>query len=110
MALETTVRPRASLEFDLDLVCLLLDPNGINTDPQELFRKVRARISLHGIFRGLLVSHDKCIRLSYANDFHLDVMGPMVHTKLECPVPIAVEEVENHNVIVRIGNRRSLLQ
>lgn len=74
MALETTVRPRLSLEFDLDLVCLLFHPAGVNADPQELFRKVRERISSHGIFGGLLVPHEKCIRLAYANDFHLDVI------------------------------------
>ena len=72
MSLQTTVKPRAQDEFDLDLVCLLeIDPS---VGAAHLFRLVQERIADNGKYRSILEIRSRCIRLNYARQFHLDII------------------------------------
>lgn len=71
MALWTTVRPREREEYDLDLV-LQLDP--LDDDPMALYDLVRDRLVQHADFRSRLELKKRCLRLSYASQFHLDIL------------------------------------
>ena len=72
MSLQTTVKPRAQDEFDLDLVCLLeIDPS---VGATHLFQLVQERIADNGKYRSILEIRSRCIRLNYAGQFHLDII------------------------------------
>ena len=72
MSLQTTVKPRAQDEFDLDLVCLLeIDPS---VGAAHLFQLVQERIANNGKYRSILEIRSRCIRLNYAGQFHLDII------------------------------------
>jgi hypothetical protein len=72
MALETTVRPRTHDEYDLDLVCQML-PTGMPA--LEVYDAVHARLSAHKRFASMLEKKNRCVRLNYAGDFHLDIIA-----------------------------------
>jgi hypothetical protein len=71
MALLTTVRPLANEEFDLDLVCQVLFWLGTS---KELYEAVGRRLAEHETYRRMLVAKNRCWRLDYAGDFHMDVL------------------------------------
>jgi hypothetical protein len=75
----TTVKPKFKTEFDLDLVLelralsYLLFPK-----PVLLLDLVEQRIKEHEKYRTMYERKNRCIRICYANDFHLDILpaGP----------------------------------
>lgn len=71
----TTVRPRLRNEHDLDMVCLLrfLSDDDPMT-PEQLYEIVYRRLHESHVYRPLLRRMNRCIRLEYANDFHLDIL------------------------------------
>ena len=72
MRLQTTVRPWLYIEYDLDLV-YLIGP-GSQTTPQILYHQIQHRLSLNKTYRDRLDCLPRCLRLSYAGDFHLDIV------------------------------------
>ena len=72
MRLQTTVKPRAQDEFDLDLVCLLEIAAVIG--PARLFQLVERRIADNGRYKAILEIRPRCLRLNYAGQFHLDII------------------------------------
>ena len=71
MALETTVRPRSREEYDLDLVCQMLS-TGMTA--LELYNAVYARLRDHKTYAPMLEKKNRCVRLNYAHNFHLDII------------------------------------
>lgn len=71
MALRTTVRPREREEYDLDLV---VQVSAFDNDPMRLYELVRHRLLEHADYRDRLEPLKRCLRLSYANQFHLDIL------------------------------------
>lgn len=71
MALETTVRPLTREEYDLDLVCEML-PTGMTA--LQLYDAVYARLIAHKTYAPMVEKKNRCVRLSYAHDFHLDII------------------------------------
>lgn len=72
MALETTVRPRSHEEYDLDLVCQMLT-TGLSA--MDVYRLVYNRLDAHGVYRKMLEPMNRCARLTYEHDFHLDIIA-----------------------------------
>ena len=72
MRIQTTVKPRAKDEFDLDLVCLL--KIGSSVGPAHLFQLVKQRIANNGKYKPILEIRPRCLRLNYAGQFHLDII------------------------------------
>ena len=70
----TTVKPLARQEFDLDLVCELRADWRLFKPAVKLLNMVEARLKEHEIYRKMYERKNRCIRLCYANDFHLDIL------------------------------------
>jgi len=71
-ALGTSVKPIGSLEHDVDLVAFL--PRGTADLPPALVKKVIGdRLNENGHYIKLLEEKQRCWRLVYANEFHLDI-------------------------------------
>lgn len=79
MALQTTVKPRVSEEYDLDLV-LQVEAYAIN--PMWLYSAVLQRLSSHGEYAKKIEPKNRCIRLNYAGQFHLDILPARIDLDL----------------------------
>jgi SMODS domain-containing protein len=68
----TTVRPWWREEYDLDLVLQLELRQSI--DPVALLNLVEARLRANRTYQALVERKNRCIRLTYAKQFHLDIL------------------------------------
>lgn len=82
IALQTTVRPWRQQEFDLDLVCHVMAAGRL-TSPTALKQLVGDRLKANATYEKLLEEKPRCWRLSYADEFHLDITPSIPN--LECP-------------------------
>ncbi|HLK18178.1 MAG TPA: nucleotidyltransferase [Bryobacteraceae bacterium] len=72
MSLGTTIRPWQGEEFDLDIVCQL---HGCSEySPEQVFAAVHQRLNAHGLYSKILEPRNRCLRINYAGDFHLDII------------------------------------
>jgi len=74
----TTVKPLAYQEFDLDLVCEL-DIDHERYDPVAVLNGVEKRLREHHIYKRMIERKNRCIRLNYANEFHMDILPAAPH-------------------------------
>lgn len=70
--LETTVKPIHGNEYDLDFVAEL--SQNAKIQPEELYNHIFRILSNDGIHNGMMERKNRCVRVNYANDFHLDIM------------------------------------
>jgi len=70
----TTVKPLARQEYDLDLVCELQLDWRLLTNPVDLLNAVEERLRQHGQYRQMIERKNRCVRINYAGDFHLDIL------------------------------------
>lgn len=72
LRLDTTVRPLSYTEFDLDLVCLVQISE--QTPPPLVYDLLLKRMRQHAIYNKIIDELPRCIRLNYADEFHLDIV------------------------------------
>ncbi len=71
-ALETVVRPWGRNEFDLDFICHFLA--GTERHGQaEVLKMIGDRLGEHGTYKNMREPKNRCWRLNYANQFHMDI-------------------------------------
>lgn len=70
--LGTTVRPLGRDEFDVDLVCWLVGGHD-GFEPSLVMGLVGDRLREHGTYRDMLEPKNRCWRLNYAGEFHMDI-------------------------------------
>lgn len=81
-AVGTNVRPIDSYEHDVDLISLLVD--GVPALPPAYVKKlIGDRLKAHGRYAGILEEKQRCWRLVYANEFHLDITPAIPNP--QCP-------------------------
>jgi Second Messenger Oligonucleotide or Dinucleotide Synthetase domain len=74
MKLNTTVKPLKGDEYDLDFVCELNpDPHWAH-DPVAALRLIERRLREHKVYASILEPKNRCVRLSYAHEFHMDIL------------------------------------
>lgn len=71
-ALRTTVRPIGVNEHDVDLVAHVPDPDA-EISPAALTKAIGNCLRANGNYAPLLEEMPHCWRLSYANEFHMDI-------------------------------------
>jgi hypothetical protein len=71
-ALRTSVRPIGVNEHDVDLVAHVPDPD-IEISPAALKKAIGDCLRANGNYAPLLEEMPRCWRLSYANEFHMDI-------------------------------------
>lgn len=90
----TTVPPVGRAEYDLDFVCELAADYRLIT-PVGLLDLVESRLRQHGTYRTMIERLKRCIRLTYAGKFHMDILPA-------CP------EIARVATAVRIPDRKLL--
>lgn len=69
----TTVKPQAKQEYDVDLVCEL-NLDWEQHDPVQILNVIELRLREKKQYEALVERMNRCIRLSYANEFHMDIL------------------------------------
>jgi hypothetical protein len=85
----TTVKPIGKDEFDLD-IALHLKTNFNNHTPEKIYNELRRRLKEHAIYSAKMELKNRCIRLNYTGDFHIDILpgiqeNDWVENKLRVP-------------------------
>lgn len=70
----TTVRPINQQEFDLDLVCELKVNWEKYKNATEVLDLIEARLREHKTYAPMVERKNRCIRLNYKNNFHMDIL------------------------------------
>ncbi|MGG0657251.1 SMODS domain-containing nucleotidyltransferase [Rummeliibacillus pycnus] len=73
LSISTTVKPLSRQEYDLDLVCEI-NHSYLGKDPIELLNTIEKRLKDNEIYREKVERKNRCIRLNYANEFHMDIL------------------------------------
>lgn len=86
-SLGTAVKPLSFEEYDIDLVCELEDFQGT---PDEIKQLVGKRLKENAIYQSRLEEMNRCWRLNYAGEFHLDIL-PAKQALSKTISPTAIE-------------------
>jgi hypothetical protein len=70
--LGTPVKPLGKDEYDIDLACRLQIPSTTRQD--YVYNLVGDRLKDHGKYRSILEPKNRCWRLNYAGEFHMDIL------------------------------------
>ena len=74
MKIGTTVKPFGRDEYDLDFVCEFRFPVNNLQSPLQLLKLLESRLRQHEIYHAIVEMKNRCVRLNYANEFHLDIL------------------------------------
>lgn len=74
LRLLTTVRPRGSEVYDLDIVCEFEEAFASGLTPLQLLDLLEHQLRAHQTYATMVRRKNRCIRLVYANDFYLDIL------------------------------------
>ena len=91
--LKTTVKPIKGNEYDLDFVAEL--PRNSNMTPRQLYDHIYRILSTDGIHNKMLEKKSRCIRVCYANDFHIDIMPGQAVDRLTNEIIVPDRELKN---------------
>lgn len=69
----TTIKPLSGDEFDLDIV-LHIEDSYLKHTPSEIYNELYRVLSNHDTYKPLLQKKNRCIRINYNSDFHMDVL------------------------------------
>ena len=72
IAVGTANKPIGRAEFDVDLVCHLPSV-GATSSPAAVKALIGDRLKAHASYASMLEEKQRCWRLCYANEFHLDI-------------------------------------
>lgn len=82
IAIGTAIKPIAANEFDVDLVCHLPSV-GHTSSAQAVKALVGARLREHATYKGMLEEKQRCWRINYANEFHLDITPSIMNPRCQ---------------------------
>ena len=70
--LKTTVKPIKDEDYDLDFVAEITSTT--NMSPRDLYDHIFRILKNDGIHTNMIEKKSRCIRINYANAFHMDIM------------------------------------
>ena len=91
--LKTTVKPLKGNEYDLDFVAEL--PPNSDMTPKQLYDHIYRILSTDGIHNNMLEKKSRCIRVCYANDFHIDIMPGQAINRSTNEIIVPDRELKN---------------
>ena len=91
LVLGTLNKPWGRNDYDLDSVCELA-LRWTQFDAAKVLSAVELRIRKHGTYGPMVQRKNRCIRLNYANSFHLDILPA-------CPVSLGIEGCRGRKIL-----------
>ena len=96
----TIIRPASGMEFDADFLVQLAEESGWIGEPRMYADSVLAALRGHSIYNPMILKKDRCVRVDYANDCHIDVVPYVVFsTGREVIINRATNEFEDTNPV-----------
>lgn len=96
----TIIRPPAGIEFDADFLLQLDEDTGWNSDPRRYANSLWSGLSGHSTYGDMSKKKDRCVRVQYANDCHVDVVPYVILASgREVIINRATNEFEDTNPI-----------
>jgi len=93
--LKTTVKPLSGEEYDLDFVVEIGADNDNEMTPTELYEHIFRVLSNDGVHNKMVEKKSRCIRVKYANDFHIDIMPGKQINALTKEIIVPDKELKN---------------
>jgi hypothetical protein len=75
---QTIIRPGDGLEFDADFLVQLTEDLDWNDNPRSYADAVWSAMNKHSIYGNMSKKKDRCVRVVYANDCHIDIVTYLV--------------------------------
>lgn len=75
---QTIIRPVGDREFDADFLVLLEEELAWSANPGEYLRQLRAALKRSKTYQDKVRKKNRCVRVGYANDCHVDVVPSIV--------------------------------
>ena len=69
----TTVKPIGKEEFDLD-IAIHLKTQWASHTPEKVYKELKRRLEENETYKAMLEAKNRCIRLNYSGDFHMDIL------------------------------------
>ncbi len=91
----TAIKPLSSEEFDLDIVIHLVS-DSVNVTPDRLYQELHRRLLANGKYEKMLEPKNRCIRLNYAGDFHMDILPGIQERKYDENKIVIPDKELNH--------------
>ncbi|WP_370326142.1 cyclic GMP-AMP synthase DncV-like nucleotidyltransferase [Euzebya sp.] len=96
----TIIRPAADLEFDADFLVQLTEDLDWNDNPRTYANAVWTALSTHSTYGEMSTKKDRCVRVTYANDCHIDIVTYVVlQSGREVIVNRSINQFEDTNPI-----------
>lgn len=118
---KTIIKPLQGDEFDADILLQLTPDPAWSQDPGEYLRQVRAALQRSTTYRGKVERKNRCVRVRYAGDCHVDVVPCIVQagqtqivnyaeTKFETTNPAGFTAWMKEQDAVTRGNLRKVIR
>jgi hypothetical protein len=96
----TIIRPAADVEFDADFLVQLSEETAWSLDPKQYSNAVKSALNSHGVYSVMSSTKNRCIRVSYVNDCHIDVVPYVILSSgREVIINRATNEFEDTNPV-----------
>lgn len=95
IAIGTATKPIGKEEYDIDLMCKLRTGSQ-NLSPAELKLLVGNRLKEHTTYKNMLTEKNRCWRLSYAGEFHMDIIPSIPDSRLVSSGSLLVPDKQLH--------------
>lgn len=69
----TAIKPFSGDEFDLDTV-LQVEISSSEITPERLYNELKRRLAEHDTYKPKIELKNRCVRLDYEGDFHMDIL------------------------------------
>ena len=99
IAIGTATKPVGRDKFDVDLICQLSIPPCVNladVNPADVKRIVGERLKAHDTYKRMLREKNRCWRLVYAGDFHMDIIPGILDPRGRTGTALLVPDKKLH--------------
>lgn len=96
----TIIRPATGIQFDADFLVQIDEDLDWNDNPRQYSNAVWKALSAHGTYGSMSEKKDRCVRVRYANECHIDVVAYVVQSDgRQVIVNRSTNEFENTNPV-----------
>lgn len=97
--LGTTVKPRQGEEYDLDFV-VQIDEDWRKESFAEVYNAFKTLLKSDARWQGLVIEKPRCIRLNYADEFHMDIIPTCTKNRFGDRNRIMVPDKTEHKWVI----------
>ena len=97
--LGTTVKPRQGEEYDLDFV-VQINQDWRKESFADVYNTFKTLLKSDARWKGLLIEKPRCIRLNYADEFHMDIIPTCTENRFGDKNRIMIPDKTEHRWVI----------